>query len=145
MDDHQIRMMQLAREGFTCSQIMVQMALDMRGEENIDLVRAMAGPSYGCGTGRGTCGALVGGCCVLALYAAKGSADETESDMFLPMMQELTDWFSQHVGEHYGGIACESITGKDGAARSMAGCGQIVADTFARTVEILTENGCDLL
>jgi hypothetical protein len=83
MDDHMIRMMQLSQKGYVCSQIIMQLGLDMREEENPSLIRAMAGPAYGCGSGKATCGALIGGVCLLALYAAKGSDDESESDSFI--------------------------------------------------------------
>lgn len=144
MDDHMIRMMQLSQKGYVCSQIIIQLGLDMRGEENPSLIRAMAGPAYGCGSGKATCGALIGGACLLALYAGKGSDDESESDSFLLMLQQLSDWFSQDIGNRHGGIACESIVGKEGPDISMKHCGSIVADTFAKAVEILAENGFDL-
>jgi hypothetical protein len=146
MDDHMIRMLQLSQKGYACSQIVMQMVLDLRGEENPSLIRAMAGLAYGlgCGFGEGTCGALTGGACVLALYAAKGSDDETESDRFMPMLEQLSDWFSEAVGSHYGGITCEAVVGDAGPAASVRNCGQIVADTFAKTVGILVENGFDL-
>lgn len=143
MDEHMIRMMQLSGKGYVCSQIIVKMALELRGEENPSLVRAMAGPGYGCGSGIGTCGALVGGCCLLALYVAKGADEETASDRLVLMQNELSDWFSQRVGEQYGGIACETILGKEGSAASLAACGAIVAETYARTMEILASNDID--
>jgi hypothetical protein len=144
MDDHMIRMMQLSQKGYVCSQIIMQLGLDMREGENPSLIRAMAGPAYGCGSGQATCGALIGGVCLLALYAAKGSDDESESDSFLLMLQQLSDWFSQNIGNRHGGIACESIVGMEGPGITMQHCGSIVADTFAKAVEILVENGFDL-
>ena len=143
MDDTQIRMMQLAAQGYYCSQIMLQLALEARGEDNPALVRAMAGPAYGCGSGRATCGALTGGCCLLALYAAKGSDTESESDRLFLMLNELADWFDQQVGARYGGSACETITGEDGPAAARQRCGGIVAETFAKTMEILLANDFD--
>jgi len=144
MNDIQIRMMQLAAKGYYCSQIIVQLALDARGEENPGLLRAMAGPAYGCGDGRATCGDLTGGCCLLALYAAKGCDTENESDRFFLMLNELTGWFDRQVGRPYGGIACETITGEDGPAASRQRCGSIVADTFGKALEILVANDFDL-
>ncbi|HKI49438.1 MAG TPA: C-GCAxxG-C-C family protein [Desulfobacteria bacterium] len=143
MDERMIRMMQLAGKGYICSQIIMKLALELTGEENPSLVRAMAGPGYGCGSGAGTCGAMVGGCCLLALYAAKGTDDETTSERLALMQSELSDWFSQRVGEKYGGIACETIVGGEGAATSIAACGAIVSDTYAKTMEILASNGID--
>lgn len=144
MDDRMIRMMQLSQSGYSCGQVVMQLALDMRGEENQPLIRAMAGLAYGCGFGRGTCGALTGCACVLALYAAGGAVGESESDRFMPMMEALSDWFSQTIGDARGGIRCESITGGEGGTPSMKHCGQIVSDSFAKTIGILAENGFDL-
>lgn len=144
MDDTTIRMMQLSGKGYACSQVMMQMALEYRGEENPSLVRAMAGTAYGCGSGAGTCGALTGGAAVLALYAAKGADAETESERFMPMLQELADWFAQTVGEQYGGITCAAVTGEDGAGAALQQCGGIVAQTFSKALAILMENGFDL-
>jgi hypothetical protein len=143
MDEHAIRMMQLSGRGYVCSQIIVKMALELRGEENPSLVRAMAGPEYGCGTGAGTCGALVGGCCLLALYAGKGLDDESPSDRLPLMLSELSEWFSERVGGQYGGILCENIVGDAGPAASMRICGAIVAETYAKAMEILVLNEFD--
>lgn len=60
MDDYQIQMLRLAAAGYACSQIIIHLGLDARGEENPDLVRSMAGLAYGCGGGQATCGAIVG-------------------------------------------------------------------------------------
>lgn len=142
MDEHTLRMMQLASQGYVCSQIIVKMALELRNESNPALVRAMAGPGYGCG-GVGTCGALVGGCCLLGLYLAKGADDERTSEYMPLMINELTDWFAQKIGSQYGGITCEAIVGEDDPAASMSTCGAIVADTYAKAMEILTAGGID--
>lgn len=143
MDDLQIRMLKLAARGYYCSQIILQLALEARGEKNPALVRAMAGPAYGCGGGRTTCGALTGGCCLLALYAAKGCDTESQSERLFLMLSELADWFDQAVGGRYGGIACETITGQEGPAAARQRCGGIVADTFAKAMEILAANAID--
>lgn len=143
MDDLQIRLLKLAAQGYYCSQIILQLALDARGETNPALVRAMAGPAYGCGGGRATCGALTGGCCLLALYAGKGRDTENESARLFLMLNELADWFDQQVGGRYGGIACETITGEEGPAAARQRCGGIVADTFAKAMEILLANDFD--
>ena len=114
MDEARIRMMTLGQKGYYCSQILMLMILEARGEENDSLVRSMAGLAFGCGGGSGSCGAFTGGSCVLALYAGKGRDDERESDLFPLMLQELSDWFRQRVGGEYGGIDCDAIVGEDG-------------------------------
>jgi hypothetical protein len=143
MNDLMIRMLQLSQKGYACSQILIRLFLEARGEDNPELVRAMAGLAYGCGTGRATCGTLTGGCCALALYAGKGQDDEAGSERLMLMLQELSDWFEERVGKPNGGIACETIVGAEGPAAARQRCGEIVADTYAKVLEILTANGFD--
>jgi hypothetical protein len=143
MDDHQIRMMQLGAKGYVCSQILVKMMLELRDEENPSLVRAMAGPGYGCATGSATCGALMGGCCALALYVAKGSDSETPSEKLPLMLIALTEWFTDQVGGQHRGITCDEIVGEGGPLKSQQTCAGIVADTFVQINTILVENGID--
>lgn len=143
MDDYQIQMLRLANAGYSCSQILIRLALDARGEENPTLVRSMAGLAYGCGGGKGGCGALTGACCLVAFYAGKGSDAETESDRLQLMLSEMTDWFESQVGGQYGGTICETITGEDGPAAARQRCGAIVTESFAKAMEILTTHGFD--
>jgi hypothetical protein len=143
MEDHQIRMMQLSQKGYYCSQIILQLGLETRGMENPDLVRAMAGPANGCSGGKATCGCLIGGCCLIAFYAAKGADDEIESDRYLLMQDELTQWFSENVGARHGGITCETILGMDTPQSAMLKCGNIVSDTYEKAMEILISNEID--
>ncbi|MFZ7125639.1 MAG: DVU_1555 family C-GCAxxG-C-C protein [Desulfobacterales bacterium] len=140
MDDTTLRMMQMGGKGYSCAQIMILMALDSDGRSNPELVRSVGGLAYGCGSGRGTCGALTGGCCVIALFAGKGSDEETESERMIVMLQELSDWFFGRVAE-YGGGTCEIITGEEGPASSRQRCGAIVAETYGKAMEILMSNG----
>ena len=143
MDDTMIRMMRLAQKGYTCSQILILLALEAKGEQNPALVRAAAGLAYGCGTGKGSCGVLTGGSCVIALFAGKGSDEEQESEKFMMMLQDLSDWFSERVGGQYGGIECQAIVGEEGPASARQRCGGILAETYAKVVEILIANGFD--
>ena len=63
MNDEMIRMIQLAGQGFHCSQILLTMGLEAQGKSNPDLIRAMAGLAGGLGFSGDTCGALTGGSC----------------------------------------------------------------------------------
>lgn len=137
MDDTLIRMLKLSQPGYTCSQIIILLGLEDRGETNSGLVRAMGGLAYGCGTGRGSCGALTGGCCLLALYAGKGNDDERASDRLTLMLQELSDWFVMRIESGEGDMSCDAIAGEEGPVASRQRCGGIVADTYAKVMEIL--------
>ena len=141
MDDTMIQMMRLAQKGYTCSQIFILLVLEARGEQNPALVRAAAGLAYGCGTGKGSCGVLTGGSCVIGLFAGKGSDEEQESEKLILMLQELSDWFSEHVGNQYGGIECQVIVGEEGPAAARQRCGAILAETYAKVIDILAANG----
>jgi hypothetical protein len=138
-----IRMLRLRQEGYSCSQILLLLALDMRGEENPGLVRAMAGLAYGCGAGAGTCGALTGGCCLLALYAGKGGPEEEASDQLAPMLQDLSEWFTERVGGQYGGIECHTILGGKDPSAAGQPCATVVSETWAKAMEILLSYGLD--
>jgi hypothetical protein len=144
MDDTSIEMMRLGAKGYACSQIMIRMALDAKGEENPDLVRAMGGLAYGCGSGCGTCGVLTGGSCLIALFAAKGSDEETASEHLMLMLNELTDWFSEIYGSQYGGITCEAIVGDEGPQSARDRCGKMVAETYNKAMEILMANDFEI-
>ena len=144
MDDLEMRMLRWGRQGFSCAQILLLLALEARGESNPGLVRAMAGLAYGCGTGRATCGTLTGGCCLLAFYAGKGSDGEHPSERLPMMLQEFSDWFEARVGQAHGGIACEVIVGADGPAAARQSCGTIVAETYGKAMEILAANGVEI-
>lgn len=143
MDDVMIQMLQLSGKGYSCSQILIKLFLELRGETNPDLVRAMAGPAYGCGGGRATCGTLTGGCCAIALYAGKGRDDEAGCEQLMLMLGELSDWFEETVGRPHGGMACETIVGEQGPQAARQRCGVIVAETYAKVLEILSANGFD--
>jgi len=143
MDDTLLKMIQLAQKGYYCSQIIMLMGLEAKGETNRELVRAMAGLAYGCGGSRGTCGALTGAASLLALYAGKGDESEEESPHLMMMLEELSAWFAQRVGGRYGGIACEAIVGQEGPAAARHICGSIVAETYAKAMELLLAHGFD--
>ena len=61
MTDEMIRMMQLAGQGFYCSQVLLIMGLEAQGKSNPDLIRSMSGLAGGLGFTGDTCGALTGG------------------------------------------------------------------------------------
>jgi hypothetical protein len=144
MNDITMRLLQLSGQGYGCSQILLRLFLELRGEENPSLIRSVSGLAYGCGGGRTTCGTLTGGCCVLGLYAGKGRDDEQASDRLMLMLQELSDWFEEQVGGPFGGITCETIVGEGGPQAARQRCGMVVAQTYDKVLDILTANGFDI-
>jgi C_GCAxxG_C_C family probable redox protein len=141
--DDMIRMIQLAQQGFHCSQILLFMGLEAQGKANDDLIRVMSGLAGGLGFSGDVCGALTGGACLLGLYAGRGKADEEEDPRLNVMIGELVEWFSATHGEMYGGIRCETILCDDPGARSTR-CPSLVLGTYEKVKALLSENDFDL-
>lgn len=143
MSDTMMRMISLKAKGYPCSQMMMVMALEEQGRENHPLVRAMAGLANGLGLGTGSCGALGAGACILALYAARGDDEEQEMTAFHPMLAELNEWFDERTKTH-GGSLCQDITEEQAGSPQMATrCGQLIAETYDKVMQILVDNGID--
>ena len=137
------RMIELAMQGFYCSQVLLFMGLDAQGKSNPDLIRAMSGLAGGLGFTGDTCGALTGGACLLGLYAGRGTPEEQEDEKLNLMISELVDWFSEEYGKLYGGIRCEIILGDDPGNRTSR-CPNIVLGSYEKVKTLLSEYGFDL-
>jgi len=141
--DEMLRMIQLAGQGFYCSQILLCMGLEAQGKSNPDLIRAMSGLAGGLGFTGDTCGALTGGACLLGLYAGRGTPEEQEDEKLNLMVSELVEWFSEEYGKLYGGIRCEIILGEDPGNRT-ARCPNMVLGVYEKVKTLLSEYGFDL-
>jgi len=142
MDQTMLRMMELDYNGYYCSQILMLLALELQGKENSDMIRAMGGLAHGSGFSGGICGTLTGAACLLGLYAGKGTDDEYEDERLKYMLKDFGDWFEQSVGRRYGGVTCEAIVGDRTEIRIR--CGAIVAQSYAKVMELLHANGYDV-
>lgn len=144
MTDELMRMLELHQQGFNCSQILLMLGLEARGEDNPGLIRTMTGLGGGLGFSGKTCGALIGGVCLLGLYAGRGTPEETEHDRFLLMIDELVQWFERETGQVYGGINCGDILGEELAQKLVSPkCANIVIEMNNKIKEILVANGFD--
>lgn len=132
--------MRWGRQGYSCSQILLLLALEARGLSNPDLVRAMAGLAYGCGSSKVACGVLTGGCSLLAFGAVDEQHPDQPSAHLPAMLGDLTDWFDERVGSLHGGITCNAIVGAAGPAAARQTCATLLADTYVKVNEIL--DGC---
>jgi len=140
--DEMMRMLALQQQGYCCSQILLMLGLEMRGEENPGLVRAMRALCGGVGGTGDLCGALTGGACLLGLYAGKGlPTDEDDFSLDL-MVADLVEWFKTEYGEAYGSMRCVEIIGESGEHQDR--CPMIVAQTYQKVKELLVENGFEL-
>ena len=136
------RMMELAQQGFHCSDILVSMGLEAQGKINPDAVRLASAFAGGIGFCGDICGAFTGGACLLGLYAGRGASDEEEDPKLRIMISELMDWFSTEQEARYGGIHCSDITEDDPQNMPMR-CPQIVGAVYLKVRTILDQNGFD--
>ena len=134
------RVMELSQYGYFCSQIMAILMLEMTGEENPGLVRAMGGLNGGVGYSQGCCGCMTGGSCLLSYFTGKGEDTAFEDANHKPAMAEFTRWFEEEMTVEYGGIDCRDIT-KGNPANRVEYCPQIIAASFEKCVEILQDRG----
>lgn len=141
MDDAD-RILELGRSGFQCSQILVQLGLDLQGRSNPELIRSMQGLCGGMSVGE-TCGALTGGACLLGLYAGRGDPTEDDDPRLLFLLDDFVTWFRQEFGEAYGSLRCEDIVGP--CAQHLADrCPGIVLGVYQKAKELLVDNGFEL-
>ncbi len=127
----------LVRQGYCCSQLLVQLLVQAQGREVPDLVRALHGLCHGIGQSDGPCGLLTGGACVLALLAGKGAEGEEPHPMLAPLLNDYASWFYERTAA-YGGHSCEQVALGLGA-RTAAGaepdpvaCGDLLAECWER-------------
>ncbi len=108
----------------------------------------MGGLCHGLGacreTGCGVCGILTGGACVLGLYFVKGRADEFPVERADLAQSEFVDWFVERTQRQYGGSACADILGDASGKPNMSRCGDLLAESWAKLVQLLAEHGLDV-
>lgn len=141
MDELTMRMARYKQQGFYCSQILILLGLENQGVENPTLVRAMHGAAGGLGGAGELCGALIGGTCLLALYAGRGLPEEIEDPRQNTMAQALVAWFKETYGVPFGGIRCAEILAGD--PQNKVRCGQMVRGVYEKVQALLLENGFD--
>ena len=134
------RILELSRYGYFCSQILAILMLETVGEENPGLVKAMGGLNGGVGFSGGCCGCMTGGACIISYVTGKGSDTDMDSPEHKGAMAEFTNWFKEEMTVNYGGTDCEDIT-KGNPARRVELCPGIIADTYQKCMEILSDRG----
>jgi len=153
MDETQIMVLELGSKGYSCAQIVIIGSLRLMGEDNENLVRAMAGLAQGIGNTGNMCGALAGGLCMLSMYAAKGNDFEQALPQLPLLMDELVHWFTS---EMCGGkaITCDAILGINDSNNSNDAhvpirtmdsqhCGLLVAKVWEKCVSLLRKYEID--
>jgi C_GCAxxG_C_C family probable redox protein len=135
MSDVFERLFEHSQKGYSCSQVMLMIALESEGKENPDLIRAMSGLRGGLDDAGEVCGALSGGMCFLSYFGGKGGDDETENVHLKAMSKELYEWFVEYTAE-YGGIDCRQILEGDLNNR-VERCPMVVRDTLEKCILLL--------
>lgn len=142
MNEDDFRVAELALKGYKCSHILVQIGLDALGKDNPELLRAMSGLATGMGSGM-SCGALTGGCCLIALYAGTDGEGRDEHPRLPLMLEEYTQWFREEFGRTYGGIDCANIMQDDPQLKNQR-CPTLILAAVKKAREILEANGFEL-
>lgn len=148
IDDTHLMVMELAGQGYSCAQIVMIGGLRLMGRENPDLGRAMAALANGASFGD-LCGALTGGMCLIAVHTAKGLDDEHPLPGARTLTNALIKWFTQEELKGRIKPTCRAIfeaAGLNleiGEMNPAAGCGDLVARTWTRAIQILQENNID--
>lgn len=122
----QEKVFQLKMQGYCCSQIIMQLALDDMQEDNKVLIKAMKGLCSGLQIGS-ICGALSAATCLLFLL-------DTEKAQ-LNMNNELVEWFELN----FGSLKCLDILGDNPMAKIEI-CPVIVEKTYEKILELMEDN-----
>ncbi|TVM16339.1 hypothetical protein DPQ33_11975 [Oceanidesulfovibrio indonesiensis] len=143
MSDIDLDLLTYGSQGFNCSQIIILLGLRLQDRENPELVRAMEGLGNGLGFCGETCGALLGGCSLIAMNAGKGAPDERAHDRLPVMIAALVEWFRETACAECSGIRCADILDDAEAGPDMQRCGQLVSGVYGKALAILEENDID--
>ena len=132
MDD--IEILKLKNKGYCCSQIMVQMVLDIADLENRHLVNFARGLCMGSKLETGICGILSAGLCILAMYAPQ------DPDLRASMQNDFKAFFTAAASN---GIQCRQIAGAHYPNLNPKICPVILAQAHEVLMNILTEHEMD--
>jgi len=125
--DLDVRVNELGLRGRCCDQIIVQLALEDRGEENEQMVDAVGALCLGLFDGL-VCGALTGGALAMAILAG-GRPDGV-------LVADLVDWFRHE----YEMIDCDIVSDGDPSLQ-FTRCPAMVAATYQEARSILQSHG----
>ena len=129
MSDTEVRVRRARPAGPCCTQIMAQLALERRREQNRQMVDAVGALCNGLFSGLG-CGALAGG--AVAMWLLAGSPVDGA------LVEELVDWLLRT------GTARRPATASWAAipGRRLTQCPLIVAETYDEAVTLLAAAAC---
>ncbi|MDL2250849.1 C-GCAxxG-C-C family protein [Lachnospiraceae bacterium OttesenSCG-928-J05] len=130
------RIMELIQNGYHCSQVMMQLSLDLREREEPFTIRALGALGGGMFAQR-TCGTLTGGVAMLSSYFERAE-DESEPTGYRECGAELVEWFALQ----WGSLDCRDIVTFE-IEEILKVCPEIMEQTFLKCIEILEAHGID--
>jgi len=133
MEKDVARLHQLLREGNCCASALVKLGLELKDDENPQLVQAASGLCFGV-QGQLLCGALTGAACMLNILAPGAANSE--------MVPELAAWFQAEYGDRYGGSDCAVILDGDPMNKAHR-CPGVIEATYRKARSILADYGYD--
>lgn len=113
----------LKMNGYCCSQIIMEIGLEMLGRKNDELVESVAGLCDGAKRGK-ICGVVSAALCLLYLADAKEAEDW--------MAEEYLDWFE----DAFGALDCNELLAEDPMAK-IERCPMFVESTLTKLFELL--------
>lgn len=121
---------QQMRQGYHCSQIMLQLTLELRGREEPFALRAMG--ALGAGMfARRTCGTLTGAVCALSSYFPREEG-APEPDGYQAPAKELVEWFEHE----YRSVDCRDLVSPE-LDDILVTCPEMMGRTFYKMMELL--------
>lgn len=131
------RVMELSQKGYHCSQIMMQLSLDLREREEPFTIRSLGALGGGMFAKR-NCGTLTGGVAMLSSYFPR-EAGEPEPEAYQAIAKELVEWFEKENGS----INCGDLVDIDDMETVMNFCPGLIARTFEKCLELMEAHGID--
>lgn len=128
--------LRMTRAGYRCAQIIMYLTLELVGEKNDALVRAMSGLNTGMGGTCGACGVLTAGCAALGFFTGKGNTSEKPALYAQEIVARYAEWFRNTFGAE----TCKDlIKGDFGNCTSICPC--LVEEGYKKLVELMCSYG----
>lgn len=134
--DLQERIMELSQTGLHCSQIMMQLSLDLREQEEPFTIRALGALGGGM-FARRTCGTLTGAAAMLSSYFPR-TENQPEPHQYQALARALVEWFEAENKS----LECRDLVIFD-PPHLLAFCPGLMERTFVKCLNLLEENGID--
>lgn len=129
-----IEILKLKSKGYCCSQIMVQLVLDIADLENRQLVNFARGLCMGSKLETGTCGIFTAGLCILAMYAPR------DPDLRASMQNDFRAFFTAAA---FQGVQCRQIAENHYPNLNPETCPALLVKAHEALMNILTEHEMD--